>query len=36
MVDDNGKNWVTGAPALTRETLTQPLTELPDGGYQVS
>ncbi|MEC5179161.1 copper resistance CopC family protein [Arthrobacter sp. CG_A4] len=36
VVDDNGKNWVSGAPALTRETLTQPLTELPDGGYQVS
>lgn len=36
VVDDNAKNWVSGAPALSRETLTQPLPELPDGGYQVS
>lgn len=36
VVDDNARNWVTGAAALTRETLTQPLPELPDGGYQVS
>ncbi len=36
VVDDNDKNWVAGAPVLTRETLTQALPELPDGGYQVS
>ena len=36
VVDDNARNWAAAAPALTRETLTQPLPELPDGGYQVS
>lgn len=36
VVDGNARNWVTGAATLTRETLTQPLPELPDGGYQVS
>lgn len=36
VVDDSGTNLVTGAATLTRETLTQPLPELPDGGYQVS
>lgn len=36
VVDDSAKNWVAGAPDLSRETLTQPLPELPDGGYQVS
>lgn len=36
VVDDNARNWVSGAAVLTRETLTQPLPELPDGGYQVS
>lgn len=36
VVDDNAKNWVTAAPVLSRETLTQALPELPDGGYQVS
>ncbi|MDN4646441.1 copper resistance CopC family protein [Arthrobacter sp. PsM3] len=36
VVDANARNWVAGPPALTRETLTQPLPELPDGGYQVS
>lgn len=36
VVDDNAKNWVGGAAVLSRETLTQALPELPDGGYQVS
>jgi methionine-rich copper-binding protein CopC len=36
VVDDNAKNWVGGVAALNRETLTQALPELPDGGYQVS
>ena len=36
VVDDNAKNWVSGAAVLSRETLTQALPELPDGGYQVS
>lgn len=36
VVDDNARNWVAGPPVLTRETLTQALPELPDGGYQVS
>lgn len=36
VVDDNAKNWVGGAAELNRETLTQALPELPDGGYQVS
>ncbi|WP_354171704.1 copper resistance CopC family protein [Arthrobacter sp. UYEF36] len=35
VVDDNAKNWVSGAAVLSRETLTQALPELPDGGYQV-
>ncbi|WP_354349636.1 copper resistance CopC family protein [Pseudarthrobacter sp. PvP090] len=36
VVDDNARNWVSGAAVLSRETLTQALPELPDGGYQVS
>ena len=36
VVDDNAKNWVSGAAVLNREALTQALPELPDGGYQVS
>lgn len=36
VVDDNAKNWVSGPAVLSRETLTQALPELPDGGYQVS
>ena len=36
VVDNNAKNWVGGAAVLSRETLTQALPELPDGGYQVS
>ena len=36
VVDDKAKNWVSDAAVLSRETLTQPLPELPDGGYQVS
>lgn len=36
VVDDKARNWVGGAAVLTRETLTQALPALPDGGYQVS
>ncbi|MGP4030773.1 copper resistance CopC family protein [Pseudarthrobacter sp. 1C304] len=36
VVDDDARNWVSGAPVLSRERLVQPLPELPDGGYQVS
>ena len=36
VVDDNAKNWVSGAAVLNRESLVQALPELPDGGYQVS
>ncbi|MDZ4351654.1 MAG: copper resistance protein CopC [Arthrobacter sp.] len=36
VVDEDARNWVSGAPVLSRETLAQPLPELPDGGYQVS
>lgn len=36
VVDDHAKNWVSDAAVLNRETLTQELPELPDGGYQVS
>lgn len=36
VVDDDAKNWVGGGAVLSRETLTQALPELPDGGYQVS
>lgn len=36
VIDGEGRNRVDRAAELTRETLTQPLPDLPDGAYQVA